>query len=165
MKLYLIRHAEAFPVDNGGRDEFRPLTDKGQKDAARIGEACNRLGITFDTIYTSPVLRADETATIINENLTRKTGVNVLDGLGIPGDFNQVRRDLRPLPYDASVALVGHMPFLGECFQYWVGGTAHPGIHLAKSTMVCLESTGFNNGEMILKFMLNRKVMKAIVPE
>ena len=46
---------------------------KGQKDSARIGEACNRLGITFDTIYTSPVLRADETAAIINEHLSKKT--------------------------------------------------------------------------------------------
>ena len=109
------------------------------------------------------MLRADETATLINENLLGTPGVEFKDALGMPSDFNRLRSDLRNLDQDSRVALVGHMPFLGECFQYWVGGIAHPGIHVSKCSLICLEGRGFNSGELILKFVLNRKLMKAIV--
>ncbi|OVE77906.1 phosphohistidine phosphatase SixA [bacterium F16] len=163
MKLYLIRHAEAFFVDNGGRDELRPLTEKGRADAIRMAEVCNHLGISFDRIWSSPILRADETATLINDNLNQKPGVEFKDALSIPSDFNGLRAELRNAAVDADIALVGHMPFLGECLQYWIGGIAHPGIHVAKSSIICLDGQGFNSGEMMLKFLLNKNVMKRIL--
>ena len=58
--------------------------------------------------------------------------------------------------------LVGHQPFLGECVQYWLTGRAHPGIHLAKSSVVSLTANGFGREEMELKFMLSNRVSKLL---
>jgi hypothetical protein len=57
------------------------------------------------------------------------------------------------------------MPFLGECLRYWLTGDAHPGLHLAKGTVVCLQAQAFIRNGMELKFMLNRKLSSILAGE
>jgi phosphohistidine phosphatase len=57
MRLYLVRHAEA---EQGEPDELRRLTPSGRAAARALGE---RLAAeTLDSVLTSPLLRARETA-------------------------------------------------------------------------------------------------------
>ena len=59
MRLYVVRHAEAAP---GDPDELRALTPAGREQARRLGET---LGVAFDAVLSSPLLRARETAELI----------------------------------------------------------------------------------------------------
>ena len=59
MRVYLVRHAEAAP---GKPDELRRLTPSGQEQARALGEQLRAEGVTPDTILSSPLLRARETA-------------------------------------------------------------------------------------------------------
>ena len=69
LKIYLARHGQNIDnVDgilNGHRD--KPLTQKGIEQAYEIAEKIQQAGICFDVIYSSPLVRAYETASIISK--------------------------------------------------------------------------------------------------
>ena len=65
-ELYLIRHGEA--ANNvranyiAGRSNHFSLTEEGVKQSRRLGAALLRVGLVPDTIYSSPAIRALQTA-------------------------------------------------------------------------------------------------------
>ena len=69
MKLYVVRHGETvFNAQNryaGSTDV--PLNDMGKEQALRLAKQLE--SYKFDFIITSPLIRAQETAEIINRNL------------------------------------------------------------------------------------------------
>jgi phosphohistidine phosphatase len=60
VRLYLVRHAEAAPLEP---DELRPLTPAGREAARDLGKRLAADGVHPDVVLTSPLLRARETAT------------------------------------------------------------------------------------------------------
>ncbi|MFZ0434756.1 MAG: histidine phosphatase family protein, partial [Chthoniobacterales bacterium] len=67
MLLYLLRHAEAEP--HCADDFSRRLTEKGAKQARRVGCFMKEQCMRPDLILTSPVVRARETAGIVSKIL------------------------------------------------------------------------------------------------
>ncbi len=67
MRVYLVRHGES----EGNRDgKFRgkadyPLTENGKRQAREVGEYLKSINSNIKVIYTSPMLRAYDTAKII----------------------------------------------------------------------------------------------------
>lgn len=70
MKVLFIRHGQTV-INVDGKihrvDDDAGLTELGKKQAEIVAEVCKRQGI--ETIYSSPELRAVETAQIIGEKL------------------------------------------------------------------------------------------------
>jgi phosphohistidine phosphatase len=64
--IWLLRHAEA---GDGSPDAERKLTKKGRKQARNAGLALKALGVKLDTCFTSPKVRAAETAKLVCEPL------------------------------------------------------------------------------------------------
>ncbi|MBE6041639.1 MAG: histidine phosphatase family protein [Clostridiales bacterium] len=65
--LYIVRHGETAKNKQKllqGRSDF-PLNEKGRDQAAQVGQMLGARGITVDSIYTSPLVRAVETAQLI----------------------------------------------------------------------------------------------------
>jgi len=66
LEIYLIRHAEteANVIKNkiGGRSNWAELTENGLAQARTLGDKFRSEGITFDAIYSSPAIRAQQTA-------------------------------------------------------------------------------------------------------
>jgi phosphohistidine phosphatase len=62
--IWLLRHAEA---EDGSPDAERPLTKKGEKQAKNAGRALKALGVKPDTCFTSPKVRAADTAKLACE--------------------------------------------------------------------------------------------------
>jgi phosphohistidine phosphatase len=60
-QLWLLRHGEAVPHESKP-DHDRELTPRGERQAADAGVALARLGLEFAACYTSPKLRARDTA-------------------------------------------------------------------------------------------------------
>ena len=65
-ELWLIRHADCY--EGMASHEDPPLSRLGRDQARRLGERVNRAG--YDVVYTSPLRRAQETATAISERVT-----------------------------------------------------------------------------------------------
>ena len=60
--LTLFRHAKTERDSTTGRDFDRQLAERGERDAARMGEEIRKLGADFDLILSSPAARAVQTA-------------------------------------------------------------------------------------------------------
>jgi phosphohistidine phosphatase len=62
-RVIIVRHAKSVPYgyDN---DFYRDLTDRGESDAAKIGDKLSDLGIKPDLVISSPATRAWHTASI-----------------------------------------------------------------------------------------------------
>ena len=60
--LVLIRHAKSSWSNPGEADFERPLNDRGERDAPRMGARLKELKIKPDLIVCSPAKRAKQTA-------------------------------------------------------------------------------------------------------
>lgn len=87
LNIYLARHGQdednAASILNGRRDQ--PLTAIGVQQAETVAAKIAEAGLRFDAIYTSPLLRTRQTATIIAAGIHGPTPIP-LDGL-IERDF------------------------------------------------------------------------------
>jgi phosphohistidine phosphatase len=106
-QLWLLRHGEAVPHES--KPDFeRELTPRGERQSAAAGEALARLGIEFAACYTSPLLRAAETADLACKAL------NVVpeqrDAMGKGFDVDVVRELLAEHGDGERILLVGHNP-------------------------------------------------------
>ena len=67
--LFLIRHAKSNWADAALPDKDRPLNDRGQRDAPKMGERLAKRAVKPDLILSSPATRALKTAEIIAKTL------------------------------------------------------------------------------------------------
>jgi phosphohistidine phosphatase len=108
--LYLVRHGIAADAAPGFPDHARPLTAEGRERFRRLAKAFARLGEPPDLIFTSPLVRAVQTAELLAGAIGRDD-VGVLEQLEpqVPAAelFAEVGRRAKD---GQSVALVGHDP-------------------------------------------------------
>jgi phosphohistidine phosphatase len=116
IRIYLVRHGIAVdPADRGDlADDDRPLTAKGRRRFRRTARAFARLGEPPEFIFTSPLIRAAQTAEILVGAL-RQSEVSVLDELRPGGSIGKLLAEVgRRLKDEQSVALVGHDPQMSQ---------------------------------------------------
>lgn len=122
LELYLIRHGIA--ADRGEDypdDSKRPLTGPGMSKLRQEAKALNELGVSFDVIITSPLVRTRQTAEIIAGTLKEKTQIVTSDSLAPAGTPAGVVQELARHAKQARIALVGHEPNLGELAARLIG--------------------------------------------
>jgi len=127
-ELYLVRHAIAAERgEDWPDDDKRPLTARG---VARFKESVTglvRLGVAVDEIFTSPLIRAKQTADLLAAGLPGKPSVKVLDALSPGHAPGSVLAQLARAAKRRRIALVGHEPGLGELAAHLIGaGRALP---------------------------------------
>lgn len=111
MRLYLVRHGIALDVGEQGVtcDDERPLSDKGRSKTAKVGRGLAWLGARPQRILSSPLPRAEQTASILAEQTKCGAEVETLDALRPGADAEDVLGCLRDAAA-GEVMLVGHMP-------------------------------------------------------
>jgi phosphohistidine phosphatase len=112
-ELYLLRHAHAGdPLAWTGPDEQRPLSDKGEKQADRLGRFLAGIGFQPDAIITSPKLRAAQTAEIVAGHLGLPFRMD--DRLADRLDVATLETLLRDAGDPERPVIVGHDPDFSE---------------------------------------------------
>jgi len=114
MKLYLVRHAEAVERTGTIPDATRHLTSKGRSAFRKIARRVRKLGIAPDLIFSSPLIRAVQTAEILSERLNHEGPVVVARELSPGFDPRALRSLLAKAGNPREAAFVGHEPDLGE---------------------------------------------------
>jgi len=107
--VILVRHGEAYPEEINPE---RPLTEKGKRDTEKVAKALKKFGVKPEVIYTSPKLRAKQTAGIIAETLEVKE-IKESEFL-LP---NTDPRETAKLIDGKNVVLCGHLPNLARLFS------------------------------------------------
>lgn len=120
--LYLVRHAIAAERgDEWPDDTKRPLTEAGITRFKEAVEGLAWLEVGIDEIFTSPLVRTKQTATLLAHGLGNKTSVKTLDALAPGHTPRQVMNELSRVAKRHRIALVGHEPGLGELAAHLIG--------------------------------------------
>ena len=128
LEVYLIRHGIAAERgDEFPDDSKRPLTSDGIAALRKEARALDALGVGFDHIITSPLVRTRQTADIFAEHLSSRPTVVGSDALAPAGSPAAVVKELAKHARKGRVALVGHEPGIGELAARFIGaGVAIP---------------------------------------
>jgi phosphohistidine phosphatase len=118
-QLWLLRHGEAVPHESKP-DADRELTARGERQAIAAGEGLARLGVEFEACYTSPKIRARDTARLACQALNIDP-VEV-DVLGDGFDRDDALELLLAHGDDARVLVVGHEPSFSQVVYDFTGG-------------------------------------------
>jgi phosphohistidine phosphatase len=121
MRLVLVRHAEAEPERPGLGDPGRALTALGRQQAQDTARWLGRLIPDGDRkIWTSPLLRAAETAEIL---AVAWPGAKIEQAEALStGRTVQLQLALvQGLPFNAGNTLVGHEPLMAELATQLLG--------------------------------------------
>ena len=119
MKLYLVRHGEADAL--APTDHERALTENGIERVAHAAQVIKRLGIDPTIIYSSPRVRAKQTADIIAEALERQ--VTVTEELNFGFDTSNLKTLVQNMRSRDEVMFVGHNPDLSQVVHKMTGAS------------------------------------------
>jgi phosphohistidine phosphatase len=123
-ELYLVRHAVAAERgDSWPDDDQRPLTTRGVHRFKDSLPALKSLDASIDEIFSSPLIRAKQTADLLAAAVG--SGVKTLDALAPGHSPSVVMGQLAKAAKRNRIALVGHEPGLGELAAHLIGAS-HP---------------------------------------
>ncbi|MES1021595.1 phosphohistidine phosphatase SixA [Gloeocapsa sp. BRSZ] len=139
MEIYLIRHGIAQEREIGIPDEARSLTLKGQDKTRQVAGRLYDLGVRFDVILTSPLVRSRQTAAILHEyKLSRDIAESAhLAPNGSIYDWLDWLK-AQPYPQQTQLALIGHQPNLGQWAEILVWGEDRARLILKKAGIIGL---------------------------
>jgi phosphohistidine phosphatase len=118
--LYIIRHGIAADRGLYAQDGDRPLTEAGRAKTTAIARRLVSLDLTVDCILTSPLLRAQQTAQIL-QDAGLSDRLEPWPHLAPGGSLPAALAELSDRP-ESTLALVGHEPDLGEWVETLVWG-------------------------------------------
>jgi phosphohistidine phosphatase len=161
MRLLIIRHAIA--VERGTTevpDDERPLTRKGIRRFRAAARGLARLLPRPDMLFTSPLLRARQTARIAARAWGGPDPVEAVALAG--GEFEEVAETVGGFPEKALVALVGHEPQLSEMVARLLGGADAERLVFKKGGAALLNVPGRLEEGGALLFFLPPRVLRML---
>ena len=123
-ELYLVRHAIA--ADRGDEwpdDSKRPLTENGINRFKEVVEGLAWFGVEIDEIFTSPLVRAKQTAQVLASGLANEPAVKILAALAPDHAPDAVMTELSRSAKRRRIGLVGHEPGIGELAEHLLGAS------------------------------------------
>jgi len=115
MDLILWRHAEAEEISDGMDDLARSLTQRGEKQAARMAAWLDRQLPEGLRVLASPARRTEQTASALGRKFKMRAEL-------LPGGTPQDLLDLAQWPRaKGAVLVVGHQPLLGQTIAQLMG--------------------------------------------
>jgi len=124
-ELYFIRHGIAAERGTYANDDDRPLTDKGRSRTEKVAQRLKTLGCTVDRLLASPLVRAQQTAEIL-QRVGIADQIETVAALAPAGRLTPWLAWLATWQADharSRLALVGHEPDLSSWAQQLVMGT------------------------------------------
>ena len=164
MYLYLMRHVEAEDLGSEGatRDANRPLTEKGQRQARRVGKMLKHLDVSFDLAFTSPFARARETAELVLEAMASDLKAKSLNEL-TPNSKDDAMWQAIARADGSSVLVVGHLPSIGSLAGSLLGSLSEQPLRFHKGSLAVLRcDKGDRKPRVSLEWMLSPSVMKRL---
>ncbi len=123
MKLYFLRHGIAQDIsETNGRDAARALTTGGIERLEASAKIMAKLGVKPARLYSSPLVRARQTAEIVARAIDMKVTLDPTVGPGF--DSQTVSELIADLTAEADVMFVGHEPDMSKVVSALTGGSS-----------------------------------------
>lgn len=141
MHLTLVRHGEAGSSFTALGDEGRCLTLRGRHQALATGQALASRGVELSHAWSSPLVRAVQTAELIVAGLTFGGPIEARDHLYPDSRARELIAGLSELDASASVLVVGHMPYMAGSASELLGISVG-GLSTAEAFHIELDASG-----------------------
>lgn len=155
--IVLFRHGVAEPQDAGKPDEERSLTKEGNAEMKEIARGLAMVFPKADAIYTSPLVRAVQTALWISKGYRERLTVESTTALTPGATIDDLRAFLGRIA-DRRLILVGHEPNLSTNCMELAGIKASRGLDLKKGG--CFGIRLDEEGHGSLEWMLTPKILR-----
>lgn len=120
--VFLVRHAIAEERGPAWPDDsLRPLTHRGKARMRQVVSGLMALAVRLDRVYTSPLVRARQTADLLVAGMSPRPELSESGTLAPGQPVEAVRRFIAPASRGRAFALVGHEPDLGELAAWLIG--------------------------------------------
>lgn len=134
MDCLLFRHGIAVERQGWkGRDEDRPLTEKGAARTLQSGKGLLTLSRSPTHLLSSPLTRARETAAILQPLIRSQPKVQICAELDPTAAPRALFSLLDSLPSDSVVLCIGHEPHLSTSAGILLTGKPCSGLSLKKA--------------------------------
>lgn len=164
MDCVLLRHGIAVERDEWeGPDADRPLTERGAKRVAQVAAGLKQLDVQPTHVFSSPLIRAIETAKIAHDSLRVRPEVKIVDELLPDAPPKRLLSILQNLPPESCVLCVGHEPHLGTTASVLLSGRSSASFPLKKAGACLIElPVPTKAGQGVLRWWLTPSQLKAI---
>lgn len=154
MNLYLVRHGSASDHQN---DDKRELSTAGKRQARALGRFLRKSGAVFRAAYSSPLLRARQTAEILLAitNEKNRIDLNFAGAMLNATTVDDFKDWLTQLGKGGDILLVGHEPSLSARIQSLLRIADATTFEMKKGACACIHSTTGNSG--VLKHLVTPK--------
>jgi len=155
MICYFVRHGPAVDFrDWDGSDFDRPLTAKGSARMMQVAKRLAKLGVAPDALVTSPLVRAEQTASIIGD----VCGLRPIEDARLAGGFNpRALKEILKAHADANaLMLVGHEPAMSATVGYVLGGA---NLEFKKGAIACVDVSDSQTPSGTLIWMVPPKLL------
>jgi phosphohistidine phosphatase len=158
MRVYFVRHAEAL---EGTNDALRPLSKYGRQQSKAIGQFIAGVGVTFDAAFSSPLVRARETAQIILPITNKEAPLELEFSDMLLNETGSVEflKWLAGFKSANHVLLVGHNPSMTENLARLLVAKNAYALRMAKGAVACVKWEG--SDLPTLKFFITPKLLLA----
>ena len=136
MQVFLIRHADAVDETLELRDPARHLTALGRAQARALGERMRWHDCIPTHVWTSPLVRALQTAELVTATLHSEALIEVVPALAPDGSPRDVVAAVQALPAEAGVMLVGHEPAISAIGALLVHDPAFEALSKAQAVRI-----------------------------
>ena len=156
MRIFILRHAIAEDTAKGG-DAQRALSEEGRKKMRDAAAGFSRLDLKIDAIYSSPLVRAVQTAEILAKAISFSNKIEMMQELAPGHSPESVGNRLRSLKKSGSIVLSGHEPNCSELAAYLLGGAQ---IEFKKGAICLIETESAAAGSGTLHWHLPPQVLR-----
>ena len=154
----LLRHGIAEDPSPGKKDEDRGLTSEGHARMKEIARGLERALPKAQVIYSSPLLRAVQTALWVSKGYKSKVNINTTDALAPGATPKQFLELIKSIP-ERRVIFVGHEPTLSANMAALVG-IERAKVELKKGG--CYGVRIAPDGTATLEWLLSPRVLRKI---
>jgi phosphohistidine phosphatase len=127
MEIYLMQHGPALPKD---QDPEEGLSPEGEARIHASGRALKKMGVAFDTIFSSPKKRSKQTAAIMAREvgfpLEKIVETKKVKAMTPPEETVQA---LSQLSWAERVLIAGHLPSVAEVASFLLTEGAKAAVH------------------------------------
>jgi phosphohistidine phosphatase len=145
MDLFILRHGKAGQSSDNAGDSARKLSKAGRSEIRKVARWMKKENLRFDSIATSPLARACQTAGIVAKSLDLKDHLEVWDELAPGGDPDTTCYHASQAGRDASVILVGHEPGLSGLIGRILTGGDTASLVIAKGGLAKIRNFSFGD--------------------
>jgi phosphohistidine phosphatase len=130
VRIYLVRHGDAVPEEDAGSDRDRWLSPRGREAVRVLGRLLRETAVAPDTILSSPLPRAVQTAELLAQSLDyigTVVSLRCLEPAAQPQVATQAIRSA-----GTAVIVISHEPAISAIGAFLLGLPAFPQFRTAQ---------------------------------